>query len=50
MLLSPRALERGYYNPDYLRQVVDEHMGGANYAVRIGAMLSIELWHRMYLD
>jgi asparagine synthase (glutamine-hydrolysing) len=31
-------------------KIVNEHMGGANYAVRIGAMLSIELWHRMYLD
>lgn len=50
ILLSPRALERGYYNPDYLRKIVAAHMDGANYAVRIGAMLSIELWHRMYLD
>jgi asparagine synthase (glutamine-hydrolysing) len=49
-LLSPRALERGYFNPDYVRVIVSEHMAGANYAVRIGALMSIELWHRMYVD
>jgi asparagine synthase (glutamine-hydrolysing) len=50
LLLSPRAVERGYYNPEYLRKTITAHMNGADYAVHIGAMLSIELWHRMYLD
>ncbi|MBE0411239.1 MAG: hypothetical protein IBX69_16070 [Anaerolineales bacterium] len=50
ILLSPRSLERGYYNPDYLRKVIAEHMQGANFAVHIGALLSIELFHRLYLD
>jgi asparagine synthase (glutamine-hydrolysing) len=49
-LLSPAALERGYFNPDYLRNLVAEHMAGANYAVRLGALLSLELWHRQFID
>ena len=50
ILLSSQSLERGFYNPDYLRILINEHMQGANFAVHIGAMLSIELWHRMFLD
>jgi asparagine synthase (glutamine-hydrolysing) len=50
ILLGPRSLQRGYYNPQYLRNLVAEHMAGANHAVKLGALTSIELWHRMYLD
>jgi asparagine synthase (glutamine-hydrolysing) len=50
ILLAPAALGRGYFNPDYLRQLVRDHMAGADHAVRIGALISIELWHRQYLD
>lgn len=49
-LLSPAALGRGYFNPDYLRQLVAGHMAGANHAVRLGAFLSLELWHRQFID
>ena len=49
-LLNPRALERGYYNPNYIKRIVDEHMAGANHEVALGALLTIELWHRIYLD
>ncbi len=50
ILLSPLSLDRGYYNPEYIRRLLADHMAGANYAVRIGALLSIELWHRQFLD
>lgn len=50
-LLSPTSLERGYFNPDYVRQVVQDHMAGrANHAGRLGALLSLELWHKQFLD
>jgi len=49
-LLSERSLGRGYYQPDALRRVVREHMEGKNNTVRIGALMSIELWHQLYLD
>jgi asparagine synthase (glutamine-hydrolysing) len=49
-LLSPAALGRGYFNPDFLRMLVAEHMAGADHAVRLGAFLSLELWHRQFID
>lgn len=49
-LLSEKSLSRGYYQPEALRQVVREHMEGKNNTVRLGALMSIELWHQMYLD
>jgi asparagine synthetase B (glutamine-hydrolysing) len=50
ILLQPRTLERGYFRPEYVRQLVAAHMGGAQHAVRLGAMLTIELWHRQFVD
>jgi asparagine synthase (glutamine-hydrolysing) len=50
ILLSEKSLSRGYYKPDALRNVVKEHMDGGNHAVRLGALLAIELWHQTYLD
>lgn len=49
-LLSKRALERGYFNPDYIRNLVAEHMVGANHARKLGVLLTIELWHRLFMD
>jgi hypothetical protein len=49
-LLSERALGREYFNPDYVRDLVAEHMAGADYARKLGVLLSIELWHRLFLD
>ena len=49
-LLNPAALGRGYFNPDYVRKLVAEHMAGADHAIRLGAFLSLELWHRQFID
>ncbi len=49
-LLSPRHLQRGYYNPDAIRRVVADHMAGNNQTVRLGALMAIELWHRQFID
>lgn len=48
-LLQPESLERGHFNPDRVRQIVTEHMNGANHTVKIGSLLSLELWHRLFL-
>lgn len=50
ILLAPRTLERGYFRPESLRRLVSEHMAGSNHAVRLGALLTVELWHRQFLD
>ncbi|MEW6650986.1 MAG: asparagine synthase-related protein, partial [Chloroflexota bacterium] len=49
-LLSKQCLDRGYYQPGRVRQLVSDHMRGKNQSVRIGAMMAIELWHRLYID
>jgi asparagine synthase (glutamine-hydrolysing) len=49
-LLSQRHLERGDYNPAAIRQIVADHMAGKNQTVRIGALMSIELWRRQFID
>jgi asparagine synthase (glutamine-hydrolysing) len=51
ILLDKRTLERGYFEPGYIRNVVASHMTGAvNKAAQLGSLLSIELWHRQALD
>jgi len=50
ILLDERTLGRGYFNPDYIRKHVIDHMGGKNYANRLGVLLSLELWHRQFID
>jgi asparagine synthase (glutamine-hydrolysing) len=49
-LLSKRSLERGYFDPEYVRNLVAEHMAGANRARRLAVLLTLELWHRLFLD
>lgn len=49
-LLSDRSLGRGYYAPQVIKRLVQAHMDGENLAVQLGALLSIELWHQLYLD
>ncbi len=49
-LLSQRALARGYFRADYVRQLVSEHMAGADHTSRLGALLTIELWHKQFID
>ncbi|MGE0461438.1 MAG: asparagine synthetase B [Vicinamibacterales bacterium] len=50
ILLDRRTLDRGYFRPDYVRGLVESHMNGARHAVRLGGLLTIELWHRQFLD
>ncbi len=49
-LLNDRSLERGYFKPERIRQIVADHMAGKSQTVRIGALMSIEIWHRLFLD
>jgi len=50
ILLEPRTLERGYFNPKAVRQLVDEHLSGRrNRPGDIWLLLIFELWHRNFL-
>jgi asparagine synthetase B (glutamine-hydrolysing) len=50
LLLSDRFMQRNYYQPESVRSMVSQHMAGKNQTVRLGAMLAIEIWHRLFID
>ena len=51
ILLDPRSLERGYFQPDYVRRVLSEHVDGrVNHRLLIWSLLSFEWWNRLFLD
>jgi asparagine synthase (glutamine-hydrolysing) len=51
ILLDDATLERGYFRPAALRQLLDEHTEGVfDHGYRIWALLMLELWHRTFID
>jgi asparagine synthase (glutamine-hydrolysing) len=51
VLRSPRARQRGYFEPRFVERLVREHeTGRRDHAARLWALLVFELWHRRYLD
>lgn len=50
-VLSERALQRGYFRPEAVRRLVDEHQRRAmDHTPRLWALFMFELWHRELLD
>ena len=50
-LLAPRALARGYFRPEVVRRLLDEHVRGrANWHYLLWNLLMLELWHRTHVD
>jgi asparagine synthase (glutamine-hydrolysing) len=51
VLLEPRTLQRGYFKPEAVRSLVDEHARGRrNRSGLLWRMLVLELWHRNFLE
>ena len=51
VLLDPRTLSRGYWRPQYVHTLVERHMRGeGNFAPQLGVLLTVELWHRLFLE
>ncbi len=50
MLLTPAALQRGYVRPEVQRRLVQEHMAGKDNSRELGILISLEQWHRMFMD
>jgi len=50
-LLSPEAMGRGYFRPEALRLLVEEHISGRrDHGHRLWALLTFEVWHRLFID
>ena len=51
VLLEPRTLQRGYFNPEGVRRLLEEHFSGRRvHSQRIWRLLMLELWHRNFLE
>lgn len=51
ILLDPTTLQRGYFQPQGVRQLLDEHFRGRrDHSGRIWRLLILELWHRNFLE
>ena len=50
-LLSPRALQRGYFQPAFVRLIVNEHLlGKRDHTFRLWQLVVFERWHQQYAD
>jgi len=50
VLLDSSTLQRGYFNPQGVRRLLDEHcQGRRDHSARIWRFLMFELWHRNFL-
>jgi len=51
VLLEPRTLQRGYFDPQGITRLLDEHFSGQrDQSDRIWRLLVFELWHRNFLE
>ncbi len=49
-VVSQRALARGLFTPEVVRGLVAAHVAGENHSERLWALLTLEIWHRIFLD
>jgi asparagine synthase (glutamine-hydrolysing) len=51
VLLDPAALGRGWFRPEEVSRLIDEHVDSRrDHAYKLWALLMLELWARRYLD
>ena len=51
LCLSQKSLDRGYFKPEAVFKLWDEHQQGRrDHGYKLWALLMLELWHRQYAD
>lgn len=51
IILSERSLSRGWFQPEYLEKIIEDHVAGrANNRLLIWSLLSFEWWNRLFID
>jgi asparagine synthase (glutamine-hydrolysing) len=50
-LLSAASLQRGYFEPTFVRRLVNEHLlGRRDHTLRLWQLVVFEKWHQQYVD
>lgn len=50
-ILSDRAMDRGIFNPEFVRSIVNKHQSGReNHDERLWALVNFEIWQRQFFD
>ena len=49
-VLSEKALTRGIFSADAVREIVARHAAGENHDERLWLLLNFEIWHRIFID
>jgi len=50
-LLSPASLQRGYFQPAFVRRIVDEHLAGTrDHTLRLWQLVVFEKWQQQYVN
>ncbi len=51
ILTDPRTAQRGYFHPQEVRRLLDEHLGQTvDHTSRLWKLVMLELWHRTWID
>lgn len=51
ILMDERVSKRPYFNQEYIKEILDDHMSGKrNYSELIGRLMTFELWNRLFID
>src|SRR3954469_3075155 len=50
LVLSPRALDRGLFDPAAIRTVVQRHQAGEDHAERLWSLVNLEIWQRVVVE
>lgn len=50
-LLSKRAAQRGFFDPEFVKEIINEHLlKRQNNSLKLGTLLTFELWNQLFLD
>jgi len=49
-VLSERALSRGIFKADFVRNLAERHAKGENHDERLWALLNFEMWQRRFIE
>lgn len=51
VLLSERAKKRGYFQPDFIKQMITmQARGQRDFSALLGLLLTVELWSKIFID